>query len=336
MGLRFFKRISIVPGISLNLSKSGPSLSFGPKGLKYTVGGKGTRTTFGLPGTGLYYTTSKSWKNNKSVLTAPSVNTSTSGGFFQKIFTSSEEKYFAKGMQFMSAGKLHEAIKEFELSSCTDGDFMCGYISLGFGNYTTSEKHLIKCKNSIDKLGCVINKVQKDFELLLELTDNIEAPIQLDKRGLTLSLVEAYQHQGRYEEAFSILSEIWNENPSDSVICLSLVDLVAMDKKSSLNDLKDVVELTKAMENDDPIDTNILYLRAYALYRLHLIDAAIQQLNILTKKTKDRPHELLLDIRYLRGQMFEELGQYAKARKDYEAIYIKEPSYQDVAQKLNL
>lgn len=56
MALRFFRRIRLAPGLSLNLSKRGGSLSFGPPGLKYTVGTSGTRRTVGLPGTGLYYT----------------------------------------------------------------------------------------------------------------------------------------------------------------------------------------------------------------------------------------------------------------------------------------
>lgn len=62
MGFRFYKRVNILPGVSMNFSKSGPSFSFGPRGMKYTVGPKGTRTTFGIPGTGLYYTTTSSHK----------------------------------------------------------------------------------------------------------------------------------------------------------------------------------------------------------------------------------------------------------------------------------
>lgn len=43
MGLRFYKRINILPGITMNLSKSGSSFSFGPKGAKVTVGKNGIR-----------------------------------------------------------------------------------------------------------------------------------------------------------------------------------------------------------------------------------------------------------------------------------------------------
>jgi len=54
MAFRFWRRIKIAPEVTLNLSKSGGSLSFGPRGAKFTIGPKGKRATVGLPGTGLY------------------------------------------------------------------------------------------------------------------------------------------------------------------------------------------------------------------------------------------------------------------------------------------
>ena len=53
---RFYRRMSIFPGLSVNLSKSGPSLTVGMRGAHVTVGSKGIRKTVGIPGTGIYYT----------------------------------------------------------------------------------------------------------------------------------------------------------------------------------------------------------------------------------------------------------------------------------------
>ncbi|MFZ2061835.1 MAG: DUF4236 domain-containing protein [Candidatus Binatus sp.] len=53
---RFYRRVSIFPGLSVNLSKSGPSLTVGMRGAHVTVGSKGIRKTIGIPGTGIYYT----------------------------------------------------------------------------------------------------------------------------------------------------------------------------------------------------------------------------------------------------------------------------------------
>ena len=61
MGLNFRKSISLGNGLKLNLSKSGPSISFGKSGLRQSVNLKGqTRTTVGVPGTGIYYSKSSS------------------------------------------------------------------------------------------------------------------------------------------------------------------------------------------------------------------------------------------------------------------------------------
>lgn len=55
MGFRFRKSIRILPGVRLNLSKSGVSTSIGGRGATINVGKKGVRGTVGLPGTGLSY-----------------------------------------------------------------------------------------------------------------------------------------------------------------------------------------------------------------------------------------------------------------------------------------
>ncbi len=56
MGFRFRRSVKLIPGVRLNLSKSGASVSLGSRGLRYTIGPKGNRTTVGLPGTGLSWT----------------------------------------------------------------------------------------------------------------------------------------------------------------------------------------------------------------------------------------------------------------------------------------
>ena len=56
MGLCFRKSITIAPGVRINLSKSGPSISFGKKGIRETISATGKSTTsIGIPGTGVYY-----------------------------------------------------------------------------------------------------------------------------------------------------------------------------------------------------------------------------------------------------------------------------------------
>jgi len=53
---RFYRRVNLFPGLSLNLSRSGPSVTVGMRGTHLTLGPRGISRTIGIPGTGVYYT----------------------------------------------------------------------------------------------------------------------------------------------------------------------------------------------------------------------------------------------------------------------------------------
>lgn len=64
MGLRFRKSIKICKGVSLNLGKTGASISFGTRGLRQTIHTSGRMTSsIGIPGTGISYVKSYNVKN---------------------------------------------------------------------------------------------------------------------------------------------------------------------------------------------------------------------------------------------------------------------------------
>ena len=54
MGWRFRKYINVLPGIRINVSKSGLSTTIGPKGANINIGSNGAYLNTGIPGTGLY------------------------------------------------------------------------------------------------------------------------------------------------------------------------------------------------------------------------------------------------------------------------------------------
>ncbi|MDP4197974.1 MAG: DUF4236 domain-containing protein [Bacteroidota bacterium] len=53
MAIRFRRRIKLLPGVHLNISKSGISTSVGVRGASVTLGKRGTYVNTGLPGTGI-------------------------------------------------------------------------------------------------------------------------------------------------------------------------------------------------------------------------------------------------------------------------------------------
>lgn len=54
MGIRYRKRVKILPGLYINISKSGISTTVGPRGASVNFGRNGTYLNTGIPGSGLY------------------------------------------------------------------------------------------------------------------------------------------------------------------------------------------------------------------------------------------------------------------------------------------
>lgn len=55
MGFRFQKRVRILKGLTLNLSKTGTSWTFGRPGASINIRGKKVTGSVGIPGSGLSY-----------------------------------------------------------------------------------------------------------------------------------------------------------------------------------------------------------------------------------------------------------------------------------------
>lgn len=69
MGFRFRKIISVLPGVKVNLSKTGVSTSLGGKGATVNVGSTGKKTlTLGVPGSGMSYQIPLTWTTLAVVL----------------------------------------------------------------------------------------------------------------------------------------------------------------------------------------------------------------------------------------------------------------------------
>jgi Protein of unknown function (DUF4236) len=79
MGLRFYRRIRLLPGVRANLSRSGVSTSIGGRGHWLTFGRRGTRVTASIPGTGISYTHQSAVKAPRAAHVAPVTEPSPKG-----------------------------------------------------------------------------------------------------------------------------------------------------------------------------------------------------------------------------------------------------------------
>ena len=65
MAIRFRKTIKILPGVKINVGKTGISTSVGVRGAHVRVGQRGTHATVGIPGSGLSITNKIGGKSKK-------------------------------------------------------------------------------------------------------------------------------------------------------------------------------------------------------------------------------------------------------------------------------
>jgi len=338
MSFRFWRRVKILPGVTLNLSKSGGSLSLGPRGAKFTLGSRGRRTTVGIPGTGLFYT--KTYGGGKRTSLAPAAPTVApearlTMGFFKRLVTPKEEEDLVDGLKELALGNEDSAFKKIKKAThLVDGAFMAGYLALKKNKLHEAEKYLSLAHDNSKKLGQYFSKYGVAATMTLAITGEFTAHVSPGLRGVLLGLTEVYQRLGRREEAVDCLKKLKRLEPDDALVKLSLAELLmeAEDKKA----FKEVIKLCEDIENTSPVHTALLLYKARALKGLGLLEASRDELTPALRKKKDRTEDLLHALRYERALVYGALGQKTRARRDLEKIYAEAPDYEDVAKRLGL
>lgn len=343
MGFRFFKRLNILPGVQLNLSKGGGSVSVGPRGAKMTLGTSGGRVTFGLPGTGLFYTTNFSLKKLGKLFGGSSDSAETpepkklSPDFFDSLPADDEQKELAVGCQDLVRGDEEAALTHLQQAThLADGAFLAGFLALKSGRLPEAIRDLSAAAARADELGRYLSRYGIAATMRLEVTEEVTAHVGPDLRGVLLALAEAYQLQDNRSEAVRCLERLRQLTPDDIVANLSLVELLMQDGAADEQVCRQVLTLTDGVENETSVHTALLLYRAKALLTLGLADAALETIAGALKRKKDRSGELLCALRYERALIYEGRGELRKARIELEKLYAEDPDYEDVKARLGL
>jgi len=372
MGFRFFKRMNILPGVTLNLSKGGGSVSVGPQGAKLTFGTSGARATFGLPGSGLFYTTNFSLKKlgqlfgrssdaeaKETVIAADQAEGTpapvekvrperkTPAALPQQdkwtpdslanARLSDDEKELAAGCQALAADNEDEALAHLvQATELADGAFLAGFLSLKKKDVQGAIRYLTAATQQEQELGQRLSRYGIAATMSLEITEEVAAHVGPDIRGVLLALAEAYQAQKKYQEATSCLQRLRMLEPEDIVVKLSLAELLMEVERPTKESYQEVVQLTEGMQNESAVHAALLLYKAKALRGLELLDAALDTLSNALKKRKDRPEDLLRALRYERALVYEEKKDVRKARTELEKLYAEAPDYEDVKMRLEL
>jgi len=343
MSFRFIRRKNILPGIRLNLSKSGGSLSFGPRGASMTVGTSGVRKTVGIPGTGLYYTETGSSRKRKKRSRNPAPPAPEPAarrlelGFFKRLFTPQEEEDFVDGLRSFVAGDEEKALEYFSKSMhIPDAAFVAGFIFLKQGKFREAAAALEKADRKHRELCRYFNKYGITLRLTMPITEEIAAHIRPGRRGVLLGLVEALQEMGEYDRAVEVLEEQLRLSPSDAAVKLSMAELLMEGYPGDRQVCTRIVEMTGGIRNESSIHAALMLYKGRALRRLGLNTAARDTLTAACRKKKNRSEQVRRAVRYERALVYRELGRKSRARAELESIYAEEPGFEDVAERLGI
>jgi len=345
MGFRFWRRVRIAPGVTLNLSKSGGSLSFGPRGAKFTVGSRGKRATVGLPGTGLFYTstfpsgkgTARKERTSKDYMPTVRLEDRLTLGFFKRLVTPDDEEAFVNGCRELALGNEDSALNHLRKAvHLADGAYLAGFLAFKKELFEEAEQYLNAAYRNYRKLGTYFSKYGISATMSLPITEEVSAHVGPDVRGILLALVEIYQRQERREDALDCLNKLRRLEPDDLVVKLSFVELLMELRPNDPSVSRRVVHMTEGVENDSEIHSALLLYKAMALRRLHLNETARDVLTKALRRKKDLSEELFHALLYERALAYEDLGQHKRARSELEKLYAEAPDYEDVATRIEL
>ena len=341
MSFRFFRRMKIAPGLTLNLSKSGLSASFGPRGAKATLGPRGVRTTAGIPGTGMYYTKHHSYGKSgakgsgRRGTPVPAPEERLTLGFLQRLSVPREEQALLEGLKRLIRDDEPGALTQFrQATALPDGAFLAGFLALKEGHIEEAASLLGELARTQPRLGTVLEKYGVVLSLSLAITGHIQADLRLDRQSVLLGLVECHQLRRDWAAALACLQELRRLAPEDPVVLLSLCELVDEVYGDQRDAAQRVVRWTAKVSNDSEVHTALLLYKVRALRRLEMFDAARQTATVALRRKRGREEDLLMALRYERGLVYDALGQRARARRDFEEVYARQPDYEAVAMHL--
>lgn len=326
MGLRFWRRKQILPGVRLNMSLSGPSLSVGKRGGWFTLGGKGGRATLGLPGTGLHYTKQVSGKKRKrargsiarevsrtldllphqedaaNILAEPHDNPAADvSPTFDPTAVSPEAEALLQAYKAYGNIDIECAINHLKDVSLADAHVLRGFLHYHICEFDKCIESLNAALAESAEIGNALNLLELSVELTLPVTKSIHVAICPDKRGVVLLLAEAYQQTDSVDKAIDLLCNECEDTDNDDLVRLSLADLFCS-RTDSLDDdsAHSVINLGPPVDRNALAGASLLLYQAKAHHALGQNNEAIEIcLDLLYEMDWDTPREFAREIEQL-------------------------------------
>lgn len=360
MGFRFRRSMKILPGIRLTVGKSSIGISAGVPGARVSLNSRGRVTTSaGIPGSGLYWTESKSIKKKRAKAKSPRTVAS----------TRTEETIVDEEVALDSpVAAPHEPAKSHIFSSKEEKALSALFQDI-YGNQESNPPALVFEKTravakehpelalamqAIQVLhGSTNEALQKESFILADelwpqrdalfanplvqkyfagitpgvmITPGIFANERYNMKALGLIYAEILQVQGNYAKALEVVEAV----DSDQMTAISVADL-----ELALLKFDDAIATTEDIENEDDATAMLLVLRGIAFREKGFFDASLECLKQSVAK-RSRSEGILNRGLWERSFTYERMGKVALAKKDLEKIMSREPSYSGLNERLSL
>jgi tetratricopeptide (TPR) repeat protein len=364
--MQFRRRINIAPGVQLNLSKGGISLSVGPRGMRYTFGRGKSDINIGLPGSGIYYRkhidlpgmgdkdkeaeaekapqkpARKSRKARHNALQEPREQAAvqeTVPALPQDA--SRTEEAFREGAVYYLQG---DYLSAFNIFSPLDDDT---YLADQLLMTALSASYLEEYDTAIDSLIALLEAGHEplpgdpdslttiylpDTTIQVPLTQFAHVEMPLNMTMAALLLAELLSAKGRHDEALDLIEGLFEASPGDQALLLSLADLYSQEHE--FDKLHEVLVNNQHHVNaDDDISLGLMYYWGVVLAVREMYDAADEVFKTAQRKAKHND-ELMKLLMYAHADLYERTERAAEARKLFEHVYAMEPTFYDVADRV--
>lgn len=328
MAFRFFTRKTLFPGVTLNMSKSGPSISVGPRGLRHTIGGNGRRTTIGLPGSGLHYTMRHGEKKSRRVEpadTEPPRSTRVDPTRAQ----AEEDRVFLRAVVAFQNGEQPAVLEEVDAG---DAQWLWGMAALRAGDWDSAVRGLCAASQRGD-LGALSARNNVSLQVAVPITPEVTAHIEPEPNATKLALVEALQARGDLHEALAILKRLNADAPDDFVVAMSLAEIAfEVDDGRSMS-MKKLAEILSTATPDWELGWAQAFYTARARTRSGAHNDAIALYdNAMTHPSV--PEEMRMLAWYEKALTHGEAGDRIRCRQELSGIYAVDKTFADVEDRL--
>ncbi len=316
MGFRYRKSIKIVPGVRLNLSKSGVSTSIGRRGATVNIGHGRVKSTVGVPGSGVSYSKSTSTRSSN----AAAVRQQTTRAVQPKI--PNEDRRVLDAISAADIVQLDQIARKGKSEHALPAAMLAGLIAAGTDVIWARQMLEWVWRHQQDPgESRLVKSYLSSTRLSVQITPEIEIDEALGRNLVGLMLAEWKQADGDLTGAIDTVEQL---EPT-AAAALSLAELYFDSERYD-----DVVELTDGLSNVDDVSALLMVYRGAAFRELGHHEAARLALKEALK-ARSRSAEIRFRALVERALTYHAEGKLSMAKKDLERIRAEESSYPGLA-----